>query len=44
VVNVALGIDAIDRVLRKAKDDGMHSFGHSYKKSVDGPASLGAHV
>ncbi|KAL5529570.1 hypothetical protein ACEPAG_5555 [Sanghuangporus baumii] len=30
-----MGIDAIDRVLRKAKKEGMKSFGHSYKKSLD---------
>lgn len=30
------GLDAIGRVLRKAKKDGMNAFGHSYKKSVDG--------
>jgi len=38
------GIDAIARVLRKVKKEGMHSFGHSYKKSIEGPASLAAHV
>ncbi|KAH9060111.1 pyridoxal phosphate-dependent transferase [Lactarius vividus] len=38
------GIDAIARVLRKAKKEGMRSFGHSYRKSIDGPASLTSHV
>jgi hypothetical protein len=40
----AIGIDAIARVLRKVKKEGMRSFGHSYKKSIEGPASLAAHV
>ncbi|TBU65499.1 aminotransferase [Dichomitus squalens] len=30
------GLDAIARVLKKAKKEGGHAFGHSYKKSVDG--------
>ncbi|EJD02217.1 aminotransferase [Fomitiporia mediterranea MF3/22] len=34
------GIDAIDRVLRKAKREGMKSFGHSYKKSIEGEETL----
>jgi len=38
------GIDAIARVLRKAKKEGMRSFGHSYKKSIEGRAGLTAHV
>ncbi|KAH9011613.1 pyridoxal phosphate-dependent transferase [Lactarius pseudohatsudake] len=38
------GIDAIARVLRKAKKEGMRSFGHSYRRSIDGPASLTSHV
>ncbi|KAI9436515.1 aminotransferase [Russula earlei] len=38
------GIDAIARVLRKAKKEGMHSFGHSYRKSLDGRAGLTTHV
>jgi len=29
------GLDAIARVLKKAKKEGMVSFGHAYKKSVD---------
>ncbi|KIY71062.1 PLP-dependent transferase [Cylindrobasidium torrendii FP15055 ss-10] len=43
-----MGLDAIERVLRKAKKEGMSSFGHSYKKSVDGsfvrPEDLVTHV
>jgi len=38
------GIDAIARVLRKAKKEGMRSFGHSYRKSIEGRAGLIAHV
>jgi len=30
------GIDAIARVLKRAKQDGLDSFGHSYKKAVAG--------
>ena len=33
------GIDAMARVLKRAKKDGMQSFGHSYKKSMDGSGS-----
>ena len=33
------GIDAMARVLKRAKRDGMQSFGHSYKKSMDGSGS-----
>lgn len=29
------GIDAIGRVLKKAKKEGLSSFGHSYKKSIE---------
>jgi aspartate/methionine/tyrosine aminotransferase len=29
------GIDAIARVLKKAKKEGMRAFGHSYKKSIE---------
>lgn len=32
------GIDAMARVLKKAKKEGMRAFGHSYKKSIDEPA------
>ncbi|KAI0345290.1 aminotransferase [Trametopsis cervina] len=39
------GIDAIARVLKRAKKEGLHAFGHSYKKSMDGSgASLEHHV
>jgi len=31
------GIDAMARVLKKAKKEGMRAFGHSYKKSIDEP-------
>ncbi|GAW08036.1 pyridoxal phosphate-dependent transferase [Lentinula edodes] len=34
------GIDAIARVLKKAKKEGMRAFGHSYKKSIDEPINL----
>ncbi|THH27778.1 hypothetical protein EUX98_g6412 [Antrodiella citrinella] len=30
------GLDAMGRVLKKAKKEGMHHFGHSYKPSLDG--------
>lgn len=29
------GLDAIDRILRRAKREGMRAFGHSYRTSVD---------
>ncbi len=29
------GIDAIGRILKKARKSGMQAFGHSYKTSVD---------
>ncbi|ETW86171.1 hypothetical protein HETIRDRAFT_457659 [Heterobasidion irregulare TC 32-1] len=38
------GLDAIGRVLRKARKEGMRSFGHSYKKSIESIASLDDHV
>jgi aspartate/methionine/tyrosine aminotransferase len=38
------GIDAITRVLHKAKKEGMRSFGHSYRKSIEGRASLAKHI
>ncbi|PSR83034.1 hypothetical protein PHLCEN_2v5838 [Hermanssonia centrifuga] len=39
------GIDAMARVLKRAKKEGMHGFGHNYKKSMDGSgASLEHHV
>ena len=44
LIDVAIGIDAIARVLRKAKKEGMRSFGHSYRKSIDGQPGLAAHV
>jgi hypothetical protein len=28
-------LDAIAKVLKKAKSEGMVSFGHTYKKSID---------
>ena len=31
----APGLDAIERVLRKAKKGGLKDLGHGYKKSVD---------
>jgi hypothetical protein len=33
-----LGLDAMGRVLKKAKKEGMKAFGHSYRKSLDGAA------
>nr|GAT49409.1 aminotransferase [Mycena chlorophos] len=30
------GLDAFERVLKKAKKEGMKAFGHSYKKSLEG--------
>ncbi|KAK0211786.1 pyridoxal phosphate-dependent transferase [Armillaria fumosa] len=33
------GLDAMARVLKKAKKEGMHAFGHSYKKSIDDRSS-----
>uniref|UniRef100_A0A0W0FPW7 Aminotransferase class I/classII large domain-containing protein n=1 Tax=Moniliophthora roreri TaxID=221103 RepID=A0A0W0FPW7_MONRR len=33
------GLDAMARVLKKAKKEGMKGFGHSYKKSLDGSDS-----
>ena len=44
MTNASIGIDAMERVLRKAKQEGTHSFGHSYRKSIDGVAGLTAHV
>jgi len=38
------GIDAIERVLRKANKKGLHVFGHSYKKSIKDRAGLAVHV
>ncbi|KAI0053903.1 aminotransferase [Auriscalpium vulgare] len=38
------GLDAIARVLRKAKKEGMRTFGHSYKKSIESAANLDSHV
>ena len=35
-----LGLDAIDRVLKKAKREGMKAFGHSYKKSIENASTL----
>ena len=29
------GIDAIERVLRRAKREGMKGFGHNYKRSIE---------
>jgi hypothetical protein len=42
MANVAIGIDAIERVLRKAKKEGTRSLGHSYRKSIDD--SLVTHI
>ncbi|KAK1236446.1 hypothetical protein PQX77_000327 [Marasmius sp. AFHP31] len=33
------GLDAMARVLKKAKKEGMKGFGHNYKKSIDGELS-----
>ena len=34
------GLDAIQRVLKKARREGGHAFGHSYKKSIEGVHQL----
>lgn len=39
-----IGLDAMSRVLRKVKKEGLRSFGHSYRRSIDDPASLAARV
>ena len=39
-VCVFAGLEAIGRVLKKAKREGAHAFGHSYKKSVEGVHQL----
>ena len=39
-----VGIDAIERVLIKANKEGLHTFGHSYKKSIKDRAGLAVHV
>jgi hypothetical protein len=39
-----IGIDAIERVLHKANKEGLHAFGHSYKKSIKDRAGLVVHV
>jgi aspartate/methionine/tyrosine aminotransferase len=39
-----IGIDAMERVLRKTKKKGSHTFGHSYKKSIKDRAGLAVHV
>lgn len=33
------GLDAIERVLRKARKEGVRGFGHGYKKSLDGTSA-----
>ncbi|CDO73596.1 hypothetical protein BN946_scf185014.g66 [Trametes cinnabarina] len=38
------GLDAIGRVLKKAKKEGGSAFGHSYKKSIDGIHQLDKHI
>ncbi|KAH9945830.1 aminotransferase [Epithele typhae] len=38
------GLDAIGRVLKKARREGGHAFGHSYKKSIEGVHQLDKHV
>ncbi|PFH54247.1 hypothetical protein AMATHDRAFT_53129 [Amanita thiersii Skay4041] len=35
------GLDAIGRVLKKAKKNGIHAIGHSYKKSIEGHTENG---
>ncbi|KAI0064720.1 PLP-dependent transferase [Artomyces pyxidatus] len=44
IADLDLGLDAIGRVLRKAKKEGMRAFGHSYKKSIENAAGLSDHV
>ena len=33
------GLDAIARLLKRARREGVRGLGHGYKKSVDGPAT-----
>ena len=33
------GLDAIGRLLRRAKKEGVREFGHGYKKSIEGGAA-----
>ena len=42
--NILIGINAIARMLRRVKKEGMRSFGHSYRRSIEGVTSLAAHV
>ena len=44
IESLDMGIDAMARVLKRAKKEGLHAFGHSYKKSLDGSSSLQHHV
>jgi len=37
--DVLSGLDAMEKVLRKAKKEGTKAFGHSYSKSLDGDAT-----
>ena len=40
-----IGLDAMQRVLRKVRKEGGKSFGHSYKKSIDSPIhETGGHL
>lgn len=34
------GLDAIERVLKRARKEGPRHFGHGYKKSIDSPTTL----
>lgn len=42
IENLDKGIDAMARVLKRAKKEGMRNFGHNYKKSID--EALSHHV
>ena len=38
------GLDAIERVMHKARGEGRRHFGHGYKKSIDSPTALASFV
>jgi hypothetical protein len=41
---ISKGLDAMERIVRKARKDGVHTFGHSYRKSIDSIASMDDHI
>jgi len=36
LADLDMGLDALQRLLRKVRKDGLKGFGHGYKKSIDG--------